>query len=57
MHGRNMVDWKKLEDEVDCAIRKQDPCYIKFESPKTPIECKYQQKYAEDKRLMHEKIF
>ena len=53
-----MVDWKKLEDEVDCAIRTQDPpCYIKFEPPKTPIECKYQQKYAEDKRLMHEKIF
>lgn len=51
---KNMVNWKKLEDEVDNAINKG--CHIKFDS-KTKEECKYQQKYAEDKRLIYERVF
>jgi hypothetical protein len=39
-----MVDWKKLEDEVNRAIEKG--CPISFES-KSPKECVYQQKCAE----------
>lgn len=40
-----MTDWKKLEDEVDKAIKKN--CLVNFDS-KTMKECKYQQKVAED---------
>jgi len=40
-----MTDWKKLEDEVDIAIKKG--CPINFDS-KTIEEGKYQQKVAED---------
>ncbi len=36
--GRNMTDWKKLEDEVDNAINKG--CPIDFDS-KEPNESKY----------------
>lgn len=42
-----MVDWKKLEDEVENAIRKD--CSITFDS-KTIKECEYQQKVADDKK-------
>jgi hypothetical protein len=41
-----MVDWKKLEDEVDNAIEKG--YLINFES-KTIKECKYIQKVADER--------
>lgn len=47
-----MVDWKKLEDEVDTAINKD--CYIDLES-KEPKECKYIQKVAEDRFTVFER--
>jgi hypothetical protein len=42
------IDWKKSKDEVNKVIRKLDASLVKFKPPKTPIEYKYQQKYAED---------
>lgn len=48
-----MVDWKKLEDEVNRAIDKG--CPISFES-NSPKECIYQQKCAEIKLSNYELV-